>query len=237
MDNTPPTTPPKSNRWARLGRKILISAIIAFAVNTFLKLTGWEDFEKFEEDANEFAETMVAGAARLTPLSLWNSITGREYNYSIERNGYFYERRNTSKVTVGEKISRWLGYYWYTDSGKAFWVGRILLVLAVVFGFAAAHEDYQKARDKTTAALLFPFNVVLKGIIFLLLVGLIAALFYMLIKLFIALKYVIAFIVTSLYGGGEFVRTVVDEAKDEAKGEAKKRVGAFILPFLFKRKQ
>lgn len=241
MENaaTPTTTPePRpTNRWLRLGRKILIGAIIMYAVNFFLKQTGWDSWEKFSGQADEFAENMMTGAARLSPMALWSSITGKEYTYETERGRYFTTRKRTGELSVTDKITNWLGYYWYTASGKTFWIGRILLVLAIVAGIFLTKEDYDKARDKGGALLIFPFNMLLKFLIFLLSVSLICLLLYVVIKLFLAIGAGIVFIGSGIHATGGFIKLLFDEVKDEAAGSTKKTVAGYLLPFLVKKKK
>ena len=170
-------------------------------------------------------------------MALWNSITTGEYNYDIERGDHFTIRRQTGKLTLKDKLTNWLGLYWYTGSGGAFWVGRLLLLLAIVAGFMLAKEDYDKAHDRSSAWLIFPFNMLLKFFIFLLGVSLICLLLYGLIKLFLAIGAGIVFIVSGIHATGGFTKLLFEEAKGEAAGEAKKTVAAYLLPFLFKKKK
>lgn len=241
MENAAPPSavpePKPAGKWLRMGRKILIGAVIMFCVNFLLKLTGWDSWEKFSKQADGFAENIMSGAARMSPMALWTSITTGEYNYDIERGDHFTIRRQTGKLTLKDKLTNWLGLYWYTGSGGAFWVGRILLLLAIVAGFMLAKEDYDKAHDRSSALLIFPFNMLLKFFIFLLGVSLICLLLYGLIKLFLAIGAGIVFIVSGIHATGGFTKLLFEEAKGEAAGEAKKTVAAYLLPFLFKKKK
>lgn len=241
MENAAPPSavpePKPAGKWLRMGRKILIGAIIMLCVNFFLKLTGWDSWEKFSRQADGFAESIMAGAARMSPMALWNSITTEEYTYDTERGNYFTVRRQTGKLTLKDKITNWLSLYWYTGSGRAFWVGRILLILAIVAGIMLAKEDYDKANDRSTAWLIFPFNMLLKFFIFLLSVSLICLLLFGVIKLFLAIRAGIVFIVSGIHATGGFTKLLYEEAKGEAAGEAKKTVAAYLLPFLFKKKK
>ena len=241
MENAvPPSAVPEpkpAGKWLRMGRKILIGAVIMFCVNFLLKLTGWDSWEKFSKQADGFAENIMSGAARMSPMALWTSVTTGEYNYDIERGDHFTIRRQTGKLTLKDKLTNWLGLYWYTGSGGAFWVGRLLLLLAIVAGFMLAKEDYDKAHDRSSAWLIFPFNMLLKFFIFLLGVSLICLLLYGLIKLFLAIGAGIVFIVSGIHATGGFTKLLFEEAKGEAAGEAKKTVAAYLLPFLFKKKK
>lgn len=241
MENAAPPSavpePKPAGKWLRMGRKILIGAVIMFCVNFLLKLTGWDSWEKFSKQADGFAENIMSGAARMSPMALWNSITTGEYNYDIERGDHFTIRRQTGKLTLKDKLTNWLGLYWYTGSGGAFWVGRLLLLLAIVAGFMLAKEDYDKAHDRSSAWLIFPFNMLLKFFIFLLGVSLICLLLYGLIKLFLAIGAGIVFIVSGIHATGGFTKLLFEEAKGEAAGSAKKTVAAYLLPFLFKKKK
>ena len=241
MENAvPPSAVPEpkpAGKWLRLGRKILIGAIIMFCVNFFLKLTGWDSWEKFSEQADGFAESIMAGAARMSPMALWNSITTGQYTYDTERGDYFSVRRQTGKLTLKDKITNWLGLYWYTGSGRPFWVGRILLILGIVAGIMLAKEDYDKANDRSSAWLIFPFNMLLKFFIFLLSVSLICLLLYGIIKLFLAIGAGIVFLVSGIHATGGFTKLLFEEAKGEAAGSAKKTVAGYLLPFLSKKKK
>ncbi|MBL7744910.1 MAG: hypothetical protein JNN00_15660 [Chitinophagaceae bacterium] len=232
-----PQEPTPAAKWLKMGRKILIGALIMYAVNFFLKQTGWDTWEKFSAQADSFAENIMTGAARLSPMALWNSITTNEYTYDTERGNYFSTRRQTGKLTIKDKIANWFGYYWYTASGRAFWAGRILLILAIVAGILLAKEDYDKARDKTTALFVFPFNMLLKFFIFLLSVSIICLLLYLVIKLFLAIGAGIVFIVSGIHATGGFTKLLYEEAKGEAAGSAKKTVAGYLLPFLFRKKK
>lgn len=241
MENAAPPSavpePKPAGKWLRMGRKILIGAVIMFCVNFLLKLTGWDSWEKFSKQADGFAENIMSGAARMSPMALWTSITTGEYNYDTERGDHFTIRRQTGKLTLKDKLTNWLGLYWYTGSGGAFWVGRLLLLLAIVAGFMLAKEDYDKAHDRSSALLIFPLNMLLKFFIFLLGVSLICLLLYGLIKLFLAIGAGIVFIVSGIHATGGFTKLLFEEAKGEAAGEAKKTVAAYLLPFLFKKKK
>ena len=165
MENTSVTTPtPKPNqpnKLLRLGRKILIGAVIMFCLNFFLKLAGWESWEKFSKQADNFAENLMDGALRLSPLSLWNSINTEQHTYTLNLGRYFSTYQETGKVTLRNKVLNWLGYYWFTPSGKAFWIGRLLLIAAFIFGISIASDDYKNVKDKTSEAIIFLFVVLL----------------------------------------------------------------------------
>jgi hypothetical protein len=241
MENGAPSSsvpePKPSGKWFRMGRKILIGAVIMFCLNFFLKLTGWDSWEKFSDQADGFAESIMTGAARMSPMALWNSITTEEYTYNTERDNYFSVSRQTGKLTLKDKITNWLGLYWHTGSGRAFWMGRILLILAIVAGIMLAKEDYEKANDRSTAWLVFPFNMLLKFFIFLLSVSVICLLMYGIIKLFLAIGAGIVFIVSGIHATGGFTKLLYEEAKGEAAGSAKKTVAGYLLPFLFRKKK
>lgn len=238
-DNLKPTAPdtkPRS-RMLRLARKIFIGAIIMLCVNLFLKFTGWDSWKTFSSQADNFAERIMDGAGRLSPIGLWKSITAEQNTYTIEQGRYFSTSKKTGTLTLKDKVLNWLGYYWYTGSGKAFWVGRILLILAIIAGVSLASEDYKKATDKTTATLVFPFNMLLKFFIFLLSVGIICLLIYLVIKLFIAIGSGIVFILSAIHASGGFIKLLLDESKEEAVSSSKKTVAAYLLPFLFRKRK
>lgn len=234
---TNPEPKPERNRWLRLGRRVLIGALIVYGVNFFLKMTGWDTWEKFSKQADQFSENIMDGAIRLSPISLWNSFTTDEYNYEYERGRYFDTRHATSKVTLVEKAKRWLSAYWYTGSGNAFWLGRILLIIAMLFGVGEASEEYQKNNDKTTALLVFPFIVLLKSILFLLGASFVFLVLYFIIKLVIAIGGGIVIIISGIHAGGGFIKTLFDEAKEEAAGESKKTLAGWMLPVFFRKRK
>jgi hypothetical protein len=230
QDSKPP------NKLLRLGRKILIGAVIMLCVNLVLKFTGWDSWKKFSSQADDLAENIMDGALKLSPINLWNSITSDQHTYKINPGRYFSTYSETGKLTLKDKILNWLGFYWFTDSGKAFWVGRILLLLAIIFGISMASEEYKKEKDKTTATLIFPFYMLIKFFVFLLGTGLLCLFLYFVIKLFIAIGSGIVFILSAIHASGGFIRLLLDESKHEVAASSKKTVAAYLLPFLLKKK-
>lgn len=241
MENTPVTTPapkpPQPNKLVRLGRKILIGAVIMFCLNLFLKLAGWDTWEKFSKKVDDFAENLMDGALRLSPLSLWNSIKTEQHTYKLNPGRYFSTYQETGKVTLKNKILNWLGYYWFTPSGKAFWIGRLLLIIAIIYGISITADDYKKVKDKTAEAIIFPFKVLLKFFIFLLGVGFFCLLLFFIIKIFVAIGSGIVFIVSGIHATGGFAKLLLDESKNEVTDSSKSKVAAFLLPFILKKKK
>lgn len=241
MENTSVTTPiPKPNqpnKLLRLGRKILIGAVIMFCLNFFLKLAGWESWEKFSKQADNFAENLMDGALRLSPLSLWNSINTEQHTYTLNPGRYFSTYQETGKVTLRNKVLNWLGYYWFTPSGKAFWIGRLLLIAAFIFGISIASDDYKNAKDKTSEAIIFPFKVLLKFFLFLLGVGVFCLLLFFIIKIFVAIGSGIVLIVSGIHATGGFAKLLLEETKNEVADSSKSKIAAFFLPFLLRKKK
>lgn len=241
MENTAtPTTPPQqkpSGKLLRLARKVLIGAFIMFCLNFILKLTGWDSWKSFSKQADGFAESMMDGALRLSPLNLWNSINTEQHTYTLNPGRYFSTYSESGKVTLKNKILNWLGYYWFKESGKAFWIGRIFFVLALIAGIALATEDYEKSKDKSAATVFFPFNVLLKFFIVLLGVGFFCIMLYIMIKLFIAIGSGIVFIVSGIHATGGFAKLLLEESKEQVTGSSKEKIAGFMLPFLFKKKK
>jgi hypothetical protein len=220
-----------------LGRNILIGAAIMFCVNLLLKATGWDSWEKFSRQADHFAEDLMTGASRLSPMSLWRSLTSEEHTYETEFGRYITTYRETGTLSFWDKIRNWFGSYWYTESHKAFWIGRILLILAILGGISMAQEDYERASDKSKAAVIFPFNLLLKFFLFLMAVGLVCLLLFFVIKFFLAIGAGIVFIVSGIHASGGFIKYVYDEASEEVTSHSKKTIAAYIVPFLFRRKK
>jgi hypothetical protein len=229
-----PAPPKRRNKWVALGRKILIGALITYVINFVLLKTGWDSWETFSGQADEFAESMMVGSARLSPMNLWKSVTVKQHTYTVDNTSpYLPKYIKTGEISFGDKIVVWLSYYWYDKDGDAFWVGRIILILAIIFAFGVASEEYKSARDKGSALLSFPFNVILKFFVFLLSIGIFAILLYFVIKLLLAIVGGLVVIFTSLAAGGGILKLVVDEIKSEAADSSKKTIASSMLPFIF----
>jgi hypothetical protein len=242
MSNEPVTqSPSRGNKWLRMGRKILFSAILLWIIHFILDKTGWDTWEKFSAQADTFTEKIISVTVRLTPYRLWQSLTSdegtivRKYDGDNSGNSISSNTPFTyKKFTFKEKVLNWFGNYWYTDSGKTFWFGRILLILTALAALSIAYEDYQKSRNKTSAVLYFPVNVVIKFFLFLLGLSIFALIFYFIIKILLAIAGGIVAIFTGLASLGGFIKLLADEIKGEAAGAAKKSVGAYVFPFFYK---
>jgi len=237
MDTNPPptTTPPSrpANKWLRMGRKILVGAVIVFCMNLFLKITGWNTWEKFSKQADNFSESMMTGAMRLSPMGLCNSITSTD----TRPEGYFDYQQKWEKQTLKDKLLSWVGNYWFTESGKSFWFGRVLLLFSILGALLMASEDYGKARNKMNGLVAYPFNVIIKFFGFLLGISLLCIALYFVIKIFLAIGAGIVFITSGIHAIGGFILLLFEEAKNEAADASKKTVAAYIFPFLFRKKK
>lgn len=241
MENTvPPTIPPKQKTYSRLLRlcqRILIGAIIMFCLNFVLKLTGWESWKIFSKQTDDFAETMMDGTLRLSPFNLWKSIKTDLHTYKLSPGPYISTYTESGKLTLKNKILNWLGYYWFKESGKAFWIGRLLLIGAIIAGISLASEDYKKSTDKSAATVFFIFNVLIKFFMVLLVVGLFCLLLFIIIKLFLAIGSSIVFIASAIHATGGFTKLLLEESKEEATISSKEKIATLSLPFLFKKKK
>ena len=242
MDNetSQPQAKSKKNKWLLIGRKILIGALITWCINFILLKTGWDSWETFSGKADQFAENIRDGSARLSPIGLWKMVTTEQNTYIKIDNPYDPSTPinfKTGKKNLWDKFVNWLGLYWYTNEGRPFWIGRIILLLAILVAVILVTEYYEKSDNKTWAAIVFPFNIVIKFFLVLLALALYALLFYLLIKLllFIVGGIVAVFSVVATLGG--LVKFIVDEAKEEAVHSSKKTIGTFLFPFLLKGKK
>ncbi|MGZ8515779.1 MAG: hypothetical protein ACXWWD_00450 [Chitinophagaceae bacterium] len=113
---------------------------------------------------------------RLSPFALWRSLTPDPNENSPIH--YSPGNKETGHLSFKGKILNWPEYYWVSDAGKALWAGRIFLFLAVLAGIMLAADDYRRSINKT-ATLAFPFNIVLKFFLFLVVAGLTVLLFLM----------------------------------------------------------
>lgn len=233
-----------NNRWLRMGKKILISALIAWAIHSILLALGWETWEKFSKKADAFAERVIVEANRLTPFALYRALTtgdgplirvydSNNIDHSLSSQSTFTYRQLTFK----EKIVDWLDNFWYTDQGKSFWVGRVLLLLTIAGGISLTGDDYRASRNKTTALLLFPVRFVWNIIIFLLGLSIMVLFAYFLIKVLLAIVGGLVTLFTGFLTAGGFLKILVEEARGEVGGEAKKSLGGYLLPFVPKKKQ
>lgn len=241
MENIPATSPaPKSphpNKLIHLVRKVFVWAVVMLCINFFLKLTGWDTWKNFSTKADNFAENIMDGALRLTPLNLFNSIKTEQHTYELIPGRYFSTYKETGKVTLKNKILNWLGYYWFTQSGKAFWIGRLLLIIALIYGIYLAADDYKKEKDKIAEIYIFPFKVLLKFFVFLLVGGALCLLLYFIIKIFVAIGSGIVAIVSGIHATGGFAKLLLEESKNEIADSSKSKVAAFFLPFILKKKK
>jgi len=233
-----PTNKEKSNRGNRLVRvlkKAVIWGAIAWVLNFALEKSGWEGWPKFSDKVDSFTGSMLSGAYRLSPINLWNSITGKTYVAKRNEDNYFYPATYEEKKTsLSEKFTNMLGYYWYNDEGDAFWFGRLIFIIAIIAGIGLAYEEYQSSNKSGSAALLFVVNIVLKFFIFLLSLGIIALGLYLVIKLLLLIVGGIVALVTTLKAAGGMISFIIDEIKSEAAESSKKSISGFLLPFLSK---
>ncbi|HOZ84854.1 MAG TPA: hypothetical protein PK191_05150 [Niabella sp.] len=238
MDTIPSTTPepaqqPKktNENIKRKLRRILVSTVFFIFVNNFSP-------ERVTKPINEFVESMITGMARLSPMNLWKSITAKEYEQEeVVRVGNFYERRQTGELGIADKVMNWLGFYWYTESGKAFWIGRILLLYAIIASAVVAKEDFDKASNKLSAGLFFPINMLIKIILFLLGVGVLCLIIYLVWMVLFALFKGLVTLALIVHSSGEFGKAFVEVIKDELKDTSKSKVLAFLFPFIRKQKK
>src|SRR5687768_3140621 len=231
----PPQAQDKKNKWLLIGRKILIGALITWCINFILLKTGWDSWETFSERADHFAENIRDGAARISPIGLWKNFTTEQNTYIKIDNPYDLSTPinfRTGKKSLWDKFVSWLGLYWFTNEGRPFWIGRIILLLALFGAVLLSAEYYEKSGNKTWAALVFPFNIVVKFFLILLAFAIYALLFYLLIKLllFIVGGIVAIFSVVATFGG--LAKFIVQEAKEETVQSSKKTIGTFLFPFL-----
>lgn len=240
MENDPPLQPAPApskkapNKWLRLGRKILIGAVITWCINFLLLKTGWDSWATFSKQADTFSASMVDGALRLSPINLWNSIKADQKTYAIDNSSspYFPSYIETGKLTLKDKVLIWLGYYWYTQEGKAFWVGRIILILAVVVAIGSAKEEFPD-KAGTMEFIIFPFKVIGRTLLYLVVLGFITLLLYVLAKILLAIVGGLVVIFSTIAAGGGITKLVLDEAKNEAADSSKKTIAASLLPLLF----
>ncbi|HTD93033.1 MAG TPA: hypothetical protein VK644_04450 [Chitinophagaceae bacterium] len=227
---TPPTPKPP-NKWLRLGRKILIGALITWVVNFLLLKTGWDSWETFSKKADSFSGSMMDGALRLSPLNLWNSIKSDQKTYVLDNSEsrYIGTYRETGTVSLKDKILTWLGYYWYTESGKAFWVGRLIMIIALIVGIGIAVEKYSD-KDGFIEKIVFPINALFRTMVFLLGLGFFALALYVLMKILLAVVGGLVIIFSTLATGGGIVKLLLEEAKNEAAEGSKKTIAASVLP-------
>lgn len=234
-DSENQAAPKRLNKWLRLGRNILVGAIITWGINFILLKTGWDSWESFSKQADNFAESMLSGASRLTPMSLWKSIQSDQRSYILEKSGdpYFPVYKETGKLTIKDKVINWLGYYWYKEESKPFWFGRIILIIVALASIMLAVEDYNSSKKKISSLIFFPVNLVIKFFILLLSLSLLALFLYFIIKILLFIAGGIVAIFSMLAACGGIVKIIVDEIRNEASDSSKKSLAAYMLPFLF----
>jgi hypothetical protein len=228
----------KHNRWFRMAIKILASAILIWGVQKLLMALELSSWSAFSKKADAFAARVLGESSRLTPVALWHSIRSDDVLIKVdndqEKNQYFSPelRGSYRQQTFREKVTDWLDNYWYTADGKRFWIGRVLLLFVTLLALWLAVIDYQKAANKATALLLFPFRVLFRFFGVLLGLAVLALLFYLLLKLLLMLVGGIVALFTTCVACGGFLKLLAQELQEEVGSEGKKTFAGVLLPFI-----
>jgi hypothetical protein len=228
--------PKPQRKWLQRAGRVIAWAAFWYCLYLILDATGMESWKKFEQRADKVAENIKTNAYRLTPVKLWTSLTRNEPARGNSPAEYLPGYQDTTPMNAKEKALSFLGLYWYTDAGKPFWVGRILLLMAVLFAVLLANGEVRNAINRTSRVFWYPFNVVLKTLLVLVVFGLACFPVYFILKLFLWIGAGIVGITTSVHLAGSFVAFLVSEVKGDMADSTKKWLGPRLFPALYSKK-
>jgi hypothetical protein len=220
----------------RFKRRLVVlaaSAAVMVILNLGLNLTQWKNWEEVSNYSDSLLASVKNTALLLSPAWLWNRVFHKEDKDSPAQ--FEYKYRSTENLTIKEKFSAWIGYYWQKESGAPFWPGRFLLFLGIICGIALAIDDHRKAGNKTMATLLFPVNAAFKSMLLLLVFSLSCILFYYLSVLFFKTHTSTAGIGSMAHLIGAFLLSFVEEVREHVLSGTREAIGKFIFPFLYRK--
>ncbi|HTD92927.1 MAG TPA: hypothetical protein VK644_03910 [Chitinophagaceae bacterium] len=239
MENTvtPVPKPTPAQRFLRWLLKVLLWSFVFWGVGKLLKKVGWDGWDKFETSADHFLVGILRKVLPISPVGLYSELKNsrtimvpdpdkkpipekvvKSYIGSEPIDIHYPAQPIliAHKVTVKEKIFAWCRGFWYTEDGKAFWFGRVLLALTLILSFVLS--------DKPESP---PFFITFFQIWMVLLIGLGGL--YVVLKLLSLLAGALTALFSSTMALGGYMQYVREEIKSEAIDHSKKA----ILPLMF----
>lgn len=252
MGQSPP--PPQSDTsllkrgWHFL-RKVIVWSLALYVINLLLHWVGWTSWESFSKSADTVAASVLGNMKVISPFTLYQDLRSTRMIAVVDSeqtgstpavkpgppdkqplpglNEIFTQKRGLTvrELTAKEKVVRWCRGFWYGDGGRAFWFGRIVLLLVVLCSGLLAIQHFRSSADSLLAVIpVFLWYTIQVLAVF----AVLSFVFYVLVSFILMIGSGLVALFTGVTTLGGFFYFMAEEVKSEAVDRSKK-----AMPFIF----